>query len=311
MSDGSKIEWTDATWNPITGCEIATPGCINCYAMRLAGTRLRNHPSRKGLTKTVKGKPVWNGKVRFNEEWLDQPLRWRRPRRIFVCAHGDLFYEKVPDEWIDKVFAVMALCPQHTFQVLTKRARRMREYLSSKKPMCWLRPALNILRAFPEREAEIDDGPVLPNVWLGISAERQKEADERIPDLLATPAAVRFVSAEPLIGPIDLTKINHHGAFEDQFHGDKRPHLDALRGEIFGDGEFEYGRGGLSINGTQPFIGWVIVGGESGPGHRPMEETWAAGILRQCNRSNTAAFMKQMSGKSPIPAHLMVREFPR
>jgi len=129
LSDKSKIEWTDATWNPITGCAIDTPGCINCYAMRLAGTRLKHHPSRKGLTKMVKGKPVWTGEVRLNEAWLKQPLQWARPRRIFVCAHGDLFYESVPDEWIDKVFAVMALASRHTFQVLTKRADRMRAYI--------------------------------------------------------------------------------------------------------------------------------------------------------------------------------------
>ena len=121
MSDGTKIEWTDATWNPITGCSVVSPGCTNCYAMKLAGTRLQHHPSRTGLTKDTKAGPVWTGEVRFNEQWLDEPLRWKRPRMIFVCAHGDLFAEGVPDEWIDKTFAVMALAPQHIFQVLTKR----------------------------------------------------------------------------------------------------------------------------------------------------------------------------------------------
>jgi len=132
MSDGTKIEWTDATWNPITGCSIVSPGCTNCYAMRLAGTRMKHHPTRIGLTVDSKAEPVWNGQVRFNEQALDHPLRWRRPRRIFVCAHGDLFHESVPDEWIDQVFAVMALAPQHTFQVLTKRAKRMREWFEEK-----------------------------------------------------------------------------------------------------------------------------------------------------------------------------------
>lgn len=104
MADHSTIEWTDATWQPITGCSIVSPGCTNCYAMRIAGTRLRHHPSREGLTNPSKAGPVWNGKVRFNEQWLLQPLQWKKPRRIFVCAHGDLFHESVPDEWIDKIF---------------------------------------------------------------------------------------------------------------------------------------------------------------------------------------------------------------
>lgn len=135
MADGTPIEWTDATWNPVTGCSVLSAGCTNCYAMRLAGTRLQHHPSRAGLTTpsriksgTGLGKPVWNGQVRFNEQWLTEPLRWKRPRRIFVVAHGDLFHDAVPDAWIDQVFAVMALAPQHQFQVLTKRAARMRAY---------------------------------------------------------------------------------------------------------------------------------------------------------------------------------------
>lgn len=130
MADGTKIEWTDATWNPITGCSVVSPGCTNCYAMKLAGTRLKHHPTREGLTTDSKAGPVWNGKVRFNESMLLDPLKWRRPRMIFVCAHGDLFAENVPDEWIDQVFAVMALAPHHTFQVLTKRPERMRAYLT-------------------------------------------------------------------------------------------------------------------------------------------------------------------------------------
>lgn len=105
MSDGTKIEWTDATWNPITGCSVVSPGCTNCYAMKLAGTRMKNHPTRVGLTTDSKAGPVWNGQVRLNETALAQPLRWKRPRRIFVCAHGGLFHENVPDEWIDRVMA--------------------------------------------------------------------------------------------------------------------------------------------------------------------------------------------------------------
>ena len=111
MADNSSIEWTDATWNPVTGCTLVSDGCTNCYAAQLAATRLKHHPSRKGLARlNAAGVAKFTGEVRFNEPWLDQPLRWRRPRRIFVCAHGDLFHESVPDEWIDRVFAVMALC---------------------------------------------------------------------------------------------------------------------------------------------------------------------------------------------------------
>ena len=192
MGDGSKIEWTDATWNPITGCTVVSPGCTNCYAMRLAGTRLRDHPSRNGLTQPSKAGPVWTGEVRFNEAWLEQPLRWKKPRMIFVCAHGDLFYENVPDEWIDKVFAVMAQCPQHTFQVLTKRAGRMQRYIS-------------LLEV--EAYARVDIPWPLPNVWLGISAEDQERYNERGPALANTPAAVRFVSYEPALGPLDLSTV--------------------------------------------------------------------------------------------------------
>ena len=132
MAETSKIEWTEATWNPITGCSLVSSGCQNCYAMRLAGGRLKNHSSRRGLTTETPNGPVWNGEVRFNENWLDQPTIWREPKRIFVVAHGDLFHEKVPFEWIDRVFDIMTddKCQHHTFQVLTKRPERMKEYVA-------------------------------------------------------------------------------------------------------------------------------------------------------------------------------------
>ena len=131
MAEHSTIEWTDATWNPITGCSVISPGCKNCYAMKLAGGRLQHHPSRAGLTQPSAAGPVWNGLVRFNMEWLEQPLHWKRPRDVFVCAHGDLFHESVPDQWIADVFGVMHAASWHTFQVLTKRAARMRALLNS------------------------------------------------------------------------------------------------------------------------------------------------------------------------------------
>lgn len=260
MADGSHIEWTDATWQPITGCSVVSPGCTNCYAMRLAGTRLRHHWSRQGLTQDSKAGPVWTGEVRINERWLEQPLRWRRPRRIFTCAHGDLFHEAVPDEWIDRVFAVMQRASRHTFQILTKRAKRMRDYTNA---------------LYPEADSEkwFARGFVSPlgsrrhasqsfrNVWLGVSVEDQARADERIPELLATPAAVRFISAEPLLGPIDIS-----------------PWIDpAIEHPLIDD----------------PRIVWVIVGGESGPGARPMHPDWARSLRDQCQAAGVAYFFKQ------------------
>lgn len=328
MADNTHIEWTDATWNPVTGCAVVSPGCTNCYAMGLAGTRLQHHPSRAGLTIDTKAGPVWTGEVRLNEAWLTQPLKWRRPRKIFVCAHGDLFAEGVPDAWIDRVFAVMALAPQHTFQVLTKRSARMREYLTgcveppSDLPLskAWLtqwhrrhqvaQAMYDLGSAFRDRLGKVRRLP-LPNVWLGVSAEDQRRADERVPDLLATPAAVRFVSAEPLLGPIN---------FEEAWHGE-----DALDSECWGAcawckkgypplhncqqgrGDWEKGRSGLD---------WIIVGGESGPNARPMHPEWARLIRDACASAGVAFHYKQAGawaalqsdgGEWPSDAGSMIR----
>jgi protein gp37 len=296
MADRTKIEWTDATWNPVVGCSVVSPGCTNCYAMRLAGTRLKHHPTRAGLTRPSKAGPVWNGQVRFNEAELVKPLSWRRPRMIFVCAHGDLFHEAVPDEWIDRVFAVMALCPQHTFQVLTKRPERMRAYMTSS--------AGRIAdAAIALRRARGDNGPVvplphirpgaqwwpLPNVWLGVSAEDQARADERIPLLLDTPAAVRFVSLEPLLGPIDLTALNAKFDVDDSDEDDWR--FDALAG-----GHWFRDDLGHNVTGDGPDLATldqVIVGGESGSDARPMHPAWVRSLRDQCAGAGTAFFFKQ------------------
>ena len=211
MADKTKIEWTEATWNPITGCTLVSDGCTNCYAAQLAATRLKGHWSRKGLARVNRdGVAKFTGEVRFNEQWLDQPLRWRRPRRIFVCAHGDLFHESVPDEWIDKVFAVMAIAQHHTFQVLTKRPGRARCYLANSP---WDR-----INDEAGQLAHFDDIPQListrlPNVWLGASVEDQVTYNERANHLINTPAAVRFLSAEPLLGDIEL-----HSAWISKIH---------------------------------------------------------------------------------------------
>jgi len=283
MGDNSAIEWTDATWNPVTGCSVVSPGCTNCYAMRLAGTRLAHLPSRAGLTRDSKAGPVWTGEVRLNEEWLTQPLRWKRPRRIFVCAHGDLFAEGVPDEWIDKVFAVMALAPQHTFQVLTKRARRMRKWASAPDRLSRI-----AARAF-FMEGEFQPRWPLPNVWLGVSVEDQTRAAERIPHLLATPAAVRFVSAEPLLGPVNFRSINDEGAILNAMTGASSDYGDDPDAGMIAPQETRTAR-----------IDWIIVGGESGPGARPMHPDWARTIRDQCEAAGVAFFMKQWGDWLPL-----------
>ncbi len=291
MADGSKIEWTDATWNPVTGCSVVSPGCTNCYAMRLAGTRMRGHASRLGLTVETKAGPVWNGLVRFNEAWLDQPLRWKRPRRVFVCAHGDLFHEGVPNAWLDRVFAVMALAPQHSFQVLTKRAARMRAYIDGLTRQEWWKARLGEASGAEMRRG---DGtfPTWPlsNVWLGVSAEDQQRADERVPDLLATPSAVRFASAEPLLGPIDFTKLQTFGGGQ----------LDALRGMWATYPIVERDGRAALLTKALARLDQIIVGGESGPGSRPMHQQWAGSIRDQCASAAAAFFFKQWGEWLPV-----------
>lgn len=289
MADHTKIEWTEATWNPITGCSVTSPGCTNCYAMKLAGTRLRHHKSRAGLTRETKAGPVWTGGVRFNEQWLDQPLRWKRPRMIFVCAHGDLFHESVPDEWIDRVFAVMALAPQHTFQVLTKRSARMRAYITQLETEPQLDTVRRMVAAWPSGRVMPEEYMLVngPNVWLGVSVEDQARANERVPDLLATPAAMRWLSCEPLLGPVDLTLLQFQNARGGNECWDAFSlHLPA--GEQFLD------------NSPASTIDWVVAGGESGPGARPMQLAWVRSLRDQCAASGVPFFFKQWGNHRPV-----------
>lgn len=312
MAETTKIEWTDATWNPITGCSIVDAGCTNCYAMALAGSRLRHHPSRAGLTRITGGRAKWTGEVRLNEGWLDQPLRWKRPRMIFVCAHGDLFHESAPDEWIDRVFAVMALAPRHTFQVLTKRPERMREYLA-----CRNLPRSRIMHLVidrviledmpfllsaapgmvPSQELIANSGlPVLdlnawplPNVWLGTSVSDQASADTRIPHLLATPAAVRFVSAEPLLGLINPAWLEIGRGRS----GEVVCAMTGRRGKRRRYPDGGYGPLDWSPAGSEPRLDWIICGGESGPNARPMHPDWARSLRDQCVAAGVAFHFKQ------------------
>jgi protein gp37 len=279
-------------------------------------------PLYAGLTKQTKGGAVWTGVIRqASENVLLAPLRRKKPTTYFVNSMSDLFHEDVPDEWIDQVFAVMALSPQHTFQVLTKRASRLRAYMSD--PLTRARIGASSERIAKENGQDgalgtlsYRDGVVtwvldfpLSNVWLGTSTERQQEADERIPLLLQTPAAIRFISAEPLLGPIDLTRLEHNGALNHTFHGEMRPYLNALSGEMT-DGKNLFENGPLLIGERQPTLSWVIVGGESGHGYRPMAAEWAYSLRDQCVAADVPIFIKQMAGRKPIPEDLLVRQFP-
>jgi protein gp37 len=271
MGDRSAIEWTDATWNPVTGCSHVSEGCRNCYAEALS---LRRGWSRKPWTARNAAENVV-----LRPERLDQPLRWRRPRRVFVNSMSDLFHELVPDDYIDRVFAVMARAwwmgeggdGRHVFQVLTKRPERA---------LRWFRATAS----GASRERVVFDTPTppdgiawgstwwrrwpgwpLPNVWLGVSVEDQRAADERIPLLARLPAAVRFLSVEPLLGPVELG---------------------TWLWSAMADG------GGCAIS-------WVIVGGESGPRSRPMEPAWARAVRDQCVAAGVPFFFKQWGGRTP------------
>ncbi|RUU41464.1 phage Gp37/Gp68 family protein [Mesorhizobium sp. M6A.T.Ca.TU.002.02.2.1] len=295
MADKSAIEWTDATWNPIVGCSILTPGCTHCYAMGMAarieamtaalqakgGT---GAPHYNGTTRKVNGKAVWTGKLAMAPEHiLTEPLTWRTPRRIFVNSMGDLFHEDVPDEWIDKVFAIMALAPQHTFQVLTKRAKRMREYLTGSQPDHRIVAAQTQLNFRIPQHYQWPHMPLL-NVWLGVSAERQQEAEERVHQLIHTPAAIRFVSAEPLLGPLDFTSLCTGHYF-----------IDALAGRKYHDAP----EGVHNATEACAKVDWIIVGGESGAGARPMHPAWARSIRDQCATAGVPFFFKQWGEFAP------------
>jgi len=221
----------------------------------------------------TKAGPRWTGRVELIPEKLDEPLRWRKPQRVFVNSMSDLFHEALPDEAIDRVFAVMAMCERQTFQILTKRPRGMRDYFTESDRIYEIEQRMYELGG-PEDATTIIRWP-LPNVWLGVSVEDQATADERIPLLLQTPAAVRFVSYEPALGPVSF----RWAKWDDW----KTP--DGSRREVVGHLD---GMRGLS---------WVIVGGESGPGARPFDLAWARSVLRQCREAGVPAFIKQLGAR--------------
>lgn len=317
MADHTKIEWTDATWNPITGCQIVSPGCTNCYAMKLAGGRLQHHPSRAGLTQESKSGPVWTGEVRFNREWLTQPLQWTKPRMIFVCAHGDLFADGVEDEWLDQIFAVMALAPNHVFQVLTKRPEKMRAYITDERAYGRILEAAAALRA---DRPYLGDIPISDprhagfwtQLWLGVSVEDQPRAEQRIPILLDTPASIRWISAEPMLGEVDWKRWLPAGRRAIRPNGEPfiAPHFYMIRCErcgwtgssefcgtdSWGDDSDVYCPNCHTSGADScmlPHLDWVVAGGESGHGARPMHPDWVRSLRDQCAAADIPFLFKQ------------------
>jgi protein gp37 len=262
VGEKSNIGWTDSTWNPVVGCLEVSPGCTHCYAASLH-TRFHEAWKRGAFDDAPPQYHKPFREVQLIPERLGLPLRWTKPRMIFVNSLSDLFHTDVPDEFISEVFATMAATPRHTYQILTKRPARMRQWCDS-------------YYGYPSG----DPRPVLPNVWLGASVERQREADERIGYLLGTPAAVRFLSCEPLLGPLDLTAY-----FVPPCPSCGRRHLYSCE---------EPDRWG-------PFS-WVIVGGESGAhlreernAGRRMRMVWARDIRDQCVAAGVPLYFKQQS----------------
>jgi protein gp37 len=317
MMGKTKIEWTatynadgsvtaGASWNPIRAmllekddpddeiafvkkigwfCVHVSPGCINCYSETMN--------RRLGTGIDYKAQNAGQVKVFLDEKMLLAPLKWKKPRKVFVCSMSDLFADFVTDEMIDQVFAVMALCPHLTFQALTKRPERMREYCKT------LGKHHSVDRVSLQAKALTGTGGLgfmwelsaaggwhLPNVWLGTSVEDQQRADERIPHLLATPAAVRFLSVEPLLGPIDL------------YNGDPDPRLGGHQATktFIGD----WWEAGDDLKGpSRHGVDWVIVGGESGPNARPMHPDWARSLRDQCAAAEVPFFFKQWGEWGP------------
>lgn len=263
MGDQRKggISWTDETWNPIRGCSRVSPGCENCYAERAA---LRSEAYSGLVVVGTNGKPRWTGEVKYVPELVDRPCFWRRPRRVFVNSMSDLFHENLPDEHIAEIFATMAICPRHTFQVLTKRAERMCE-LMAQAPFMGM-----VVEKVHARDhhalAENLHWP-LQNVWLGVSVEDQKRAAERIPLLCATPAALRWLSCEPLLEEVSVMQELASGIPPD----------------------------------------WIVVGGESGPAARPFNVEWAYRLQKEAELLDVPFFMKQLGSKPVFPGGLQMK----
>lgn len=353
MSSESNIEWCDRTWEVTAGCTKVSSGCANCYAEHLMGTRMHGAAEKRAregrangssvdlsleVINAPEGKPPrWNGEIRLLDMNLDQPLRRRAPSRYFVNSRSDLFHPDVPFEYSDRVLAVMALCPWHRFMVLTKRPERMREYLTGDAidrvyELILDNRKLGNISERADIADEVTERWPLENVWLGTSVEDQETANTRLPELLACPAAGRFVSAEPLLGAVDL---------ESRLRASTRLHMcmdvrGALRNESF-DG-FTHPEDGREMTRAEaedalwkihatgvkvipvgkcddfddqtgcrghrtPGLDWVIVGGESGAGARPCNVAWVRSIKNQCQAAGVPVFVKQLGADPRRPYH--------
>ena len=278
----TKIEWCDSVWNPIRGCSRVSEGCRHCYAETMAARFSDEGQAYYHLAKRTPDGPRWTGEVRLVQEHLEDPIRWTRPRRIFVNSMSDLFHEKLSITAQTDVFEVMAKCPQHTFQVLTKRADQLYKLKQ-----------IGVGVAYRLGQQKTPGFWPLPNVWIGVSVEDQANADMRIPLLLQAPVAVRFVSCEPLLGPVNLPLAYCNNCFK--FVGFKLVNNDKDYGCI---------NCGCYLNSMSPVnrpgsfhqvapLDWVICGGESGPGARPMHPDWARGVRDQCVAAGVAFHFKQ------------------
>jgi len=290
----TKIEWVKnpdgtkgETWNVVSGCTKVSEGCRNCYAARLAATRLRDHPRYRGLAVKANGAYNWTGEVRLNYDALGDPLRWRKARMVFVPSMGDLFHVNVPNQidFIGRVLNVIGTAKQHTFQMLTKRPERACEILSTYYDALGLAP--------------------FENLWLGVSIENQKSADERIPHLLQTPAALRFLSIEPMLEKIDISRwlgdvmdCPVHGPMARKYWNTQKSCTLCMREQRCSAADAPH-----FIRNLRKGISWVIIGGESGPGARPMHPDWARDIRDQCRAAGVPLFVKQMGSAYPHRPH--------
>ena len=269
--DNSKISWTDATWNPVNGCTPVSEGCRNCYAATMAFRFSGPGEQYDGLAERRGNRAVFNGTMRLLPARLDQPLRWKRPRKIFVNSMSDLFHEGIETDFIARVFAVMVDAKRHVFQVLTKRPERMAALTND--PAFWraVRGWLKGNHLVNASDAPLDGSPIIrPNIWLGTSVEDQKAYDSRVPYLLDCKAEVLWLSMEPLLGPVENMEANFYLSGRTR-RADKT----------------------LTAPASAPRVGWVVVGGESGPGARVMLPAHARSILAQCRAADVPFFFKQ------------------
>lgn len=296
MANKTNIGWTDATWNPVTGCSKVSTGCKNCYAAANA-PRLAKMGA-KGYTELPWTSANAAQNVKLHYDRVPQPMHMKRGHRIFTCSMADLFHPEVSFDFLDKILAVMALAPQHTFQILTKRPQRMAAYLAGPRPengpptRARVEMEMDLLSLEHYGVGQFLGQWPLANVWLGTSVEDQRAANERIPHLLTTPAATRFISCEPLLGPVDLTNVPLR----------KDTALVPTGNCLFADLD-----GNWSID-------WIIAGGESGPDYRAMELDWARSLREQARAASVPFFFKQSSGPRPETGiHLdgqIIRQFP-